>query len=200
MFQTAYQQVTPAERVFVDRLVSEMVEAAKRHGRRVDDLIGAPLPPDLRRHDPRGWLDRPLVVAAVTERLRELQLREDISLDAIVRELHAVAKFNLKDVTKYDSMGDPYFDLEGATPDQWAAIESIEIEKSDSLTRSSKSKIKIKTHSKLVAAKMLLDLLGGSEAENPYRRAAQSGRTPQLTDQTTAAQAADEYSRMIGDE
>lgn len=200
MFQTAYQQISDAERGFVDRLVHDIAEGASRHGGRIADLIDTPLPQELHKRDTRGWLQRPLVLAAITDQLRELQLRQDISLDRIVRELHAIATFSLGDITRYDSVGDPYFDLDNATPEQWAAIKSVEVEKSDGLSRSTKTKMKIQTHDKLGAAKMLIELLGGTDADNPYRKSAATGKAPVLTDDHSAQHAADEYQRFIGDE
>ena len=200
MFQSAYAQVNDAERSFIDRLVREIATGAERHGARIADLIDAPLPQELHDLDTRGWLQRPLVLAAVTEKLRDLQLRQDISLDRIVRELHAIATFSLEDIMRYDEFGDPYFDLENATPEQWLAIQSVEVEKSDSLHRSTKTKMKLQTHDKLGAAKMLLELLGGSEADNPYRKADKARNTPALTTDKDAQQLADDYQRYISDD
>jgi len=200
MFQTSYQQISDAERGFVDRIVRDIAEGAKRHGARVADLIDAPLPRELIERDTRGFLQRPMVLAAVTERLIRLQLQQDINLDRYVRELHAIATFSVEDIMRYDALGDPYFDLENATPEQLAAIESIDVEKSDGLSRSSKTKMKFKAHSKIAAIKILIDLHGGADADNPYRKSSSTNKTPTLTDQTTTQQAADEFQRFIGDE
>lgn len=192
MFQSAYQQISEPERVFVDRLVEE----AARHGR-VADLIDSPLPDTLHEIDTRGWLQRPLVLAAITEQLRELQLREDISLDRIMRELHAIATFSLEDIISIDELGLPKIDLENATPAQWAAIKSIEVETNDGLTRATKVKIKIHLHDKIGALKMLSDMLGGYDPDNPFRKSDQTRNAPALTDNTSTQQAADEYQRFI---
>ena len=93
-------------------------------------------------------------------------------------------------------MGDPYFDLDNLTREQMAAIAQIEIEKSDGLTRSSKTKVKIKLHDKIAALKMEMALMGVEDGDNPYRKSERTTRTASLTD----ANAADEYARLIGDE
>lgn len=200
LFRSAYNQITSAERSYVDRLVAQMVEQAQAHNVPLTHLIGAPIPPALAASDTRGWLQRPLVIAAITERVQEIQHYKDVSIDTLIRQLFAIATFSLEEITKFDEAGDPYFDLENATPDQWAAIESIEAEKTDGLSRSQRTKIKIKRESKTSAIKQLTELLGGPEAVNSYLKQQRAAHVPQLTDASTVGDAADEYQRMIGDD
>lgn len=197
MFLSAYQQISEPERGFVDRLVGTIADEAQRYGARIADLIDAPLPDTLHKMDSRGWLSRPLVVAAITEKLRELQLRQDISLERIMRELHAIATFSLEDIMKIDDLGEPQIDLANATPEQWAAIKSIDFEKNDGLTRASKTKTRITTHDKLGALKMMADMMGAYDPDNPFRKADKTRSAPALTDDKSAQQAADEYQRYI---
>lgn len=200
LFRTAYNQITSAERSYVDRLVAQMVEEAQARGRPLTDLVDAPIPPALTKQDSRGWLQRPLVIAAITERVRDVQHYKDISIDTLIRQLFAIATFSLEEITRFDDMGDPYFDLENASADQWAALESIDVEKSDGLSRTTKTKIKIKRESKTAAIKQLTELLGGPEAVNSYLKQQRASHTPQLTDSSTVSDAADEYQKMIGDD
>lgn len=197
MFRSAYKQVTSAERSFVDGIVARIVEEAQRAGRPLTLLVDAPIPPALMAQDTRGWLQRPLVVAAITERIREVQHYKDVSIDTLIRQLFAIATFSLEEITRFDELGDPYFDLENATADQWAALESIDVEKSDALSRTTKTKIKIKRESKTAAIKQLTELLGGPEAVNSYIKQQRAAHTPVLTDQSTLTDAADEYQKMI---
>lgn len=199
MFETAYRQITDAERSFVDTIVRELVEAARRLGQRIALALNRPLPDALLARDTRGWLQRPLVRAAITEQINALALAEEINLENTARELHAIAHFNIQDVLRYDAIGDPYFDLEGASREQMAAIKSIEIEKSDGLTRSSKTKIKIQTHDKVAALKMEMALMGVEDGDSPYRKSDRSGRVPTLTNDATAEQVGDAYASMIGE-
>lgn len=199
LFRSAYNQITSAERSYVDRLVAQMVEEAQRHGKPLTVLLDTPIPPALVAQDARGWLQRPLVVAAITERIREVQHYKDISIDTLIRQLFAIATFSLEEITKFDEYGDPYIDLESATADQWAAIESIEVDKSDGLTRTTKTKIKIKRESKTGAIKQLTELLGGPEAVNSYLKQQRAAHIPALPDNSSVIDAADEYQRMIGD-
>lgn len=183
--------------MFVDRIVARMVEEAQRAGQPLTMLVDAPIPPALLASDTRGWLQRPLVVAAITERIHEVQHYKDVSIDTLIRQLFAIATFSLEEITKFDDLGDPYFDLENATADQWAAIESIEVDKSDALSRMTKTKIKIKRESKTAAIKQLTELLGGPEAVNSYLKQQRAMHTPVLTDQSSVGDAADEYQKMI---
>lgn len=200
MFRSGYNQITSAERMFVDRIVAQMVEEAQRAGRSLAMLVDAPIPPALMAQDTRGWLQRPLVVAAITERIHAVQHYKDVSIDTLIRQLFAIATFSLEEITRFDDMGDPYFDLENATADQWAALETIEVDKSDALSRTTRKKVKIKRESKTAAIKQLTELLGGPEAVNSYLKQQRASHTPQLTDSSTVSDAADEYQKMIGDD
>lgn len=197
MFQTAYAQLSQPERSFVDRLVADMADAAARHGVSAADLIDTPLPAALRERDTRGWLDRPLVRAAITDKLTALRWQAEISMDRLIRELYSIATFNITDIMSFDSFGEVTYDLEDATPEQRAAIESVEMDKSDGMTRSTRTKMKVKAHSKLGAIKQLTDLLGGVDAPHSYRASKTSSAVPQLTDDRSTAQAADDYARFM---
>lgn len=199
LFRTAYEQITPQERVFVDRIVREMSESAARHGRPIGDVIDAPMPAELRQADTRGWLQRPLVVAAITERVHELQHYEDVSIDTVIRQLHAIATFDITEAMGLDEFDEPTIDLAALTPDQRAAIEMIEVDKTDGMMKSTRTKIKVKSHSKIAALKQLAELLGGTEAANSYIERQRTVNAPRLTDQTTTEQAGDAYQRMIGE-
>lgn len=199
MFRSAYQQITPQERAFVDRLVRQMAESAKRHGRSIAEVLDTPLPPALLEHDKRGWLQRPLVVAAVSDQVRELALRDEINLEHTAREIHAIAHSNMADYFEIDAAGDPFFNLEGLSREKMSAIAQIDIEKSDGLSRSTKTKVKIKLHDKIAALKMELALMGAADGDSPFRKSDTATHTTRLTDQSSVEQAAEEYQRMIGD-
>lgn len=199
LFRTAYQQITPAERAFVDRIVRDMAESARRFGRPVGDAIDATIPHELIEQDRRGWLQRPLVIAAVTERISELQHYDDVSIDTVIRQLHAIATFDLTEVLELDDFGEPAINLTNLTPDQRAALEAIDIDKTDGVMKSTRTKIKIKAHSKIAALKQLAELLGGTEAANSYIERQRTINAPRLNDQTTIDGAADQYQKFIGE-
>lgn len=201
MFQTAYKQLSAPERSFVDRLMREIEDGLQKHGVNAGELLDTPIPDAIRARDTRNWLDRPLIRAAITEQLVQLELRQKITLDRIVREYHAIATFNLSDIMSFDTVtGEPTFDFDNATPEQMAAIKQIDVESGGSLHQATKTKIKVQTHDKIAALKALTDLLGGNDADNPYRQGKKTGNAPQITDDKTAQQMADEYQRMISDE
>lgn len=200
MFQTAYRQITPQERSFVDWLVDELVQAAKRLGQRIAQALNKPLPHELLLRDVHGWLQRPLVRAAVTERIQHFAELEEISPASWIREVHAIAHFNISDILTYDEAGDPVIDLDAASREQMAAIKSVEIEKSDGLSRSTRTKIKITTHDKVAALKMEAAYLGLDDGDNPHRRADKAAAQQALPAHATAEQAGDAYAAMIGDD
>lgn len=199
MFQSAYAQISSPERSFVDMLVRELKEAARRLGQRISLALGRPLPQAIIDRDTKGYLQRPLVRAAINEQVTALALEEEINPANWIREVHAIAHANIGDILQYDEVGDPYFDLDGAPRDLLAAVASVEVEKSDGLTRSSKTKIKIKMHDKLAALKMEAAYMGLDDGDNPHRRADKAAQQVQLTENTTPEAAAEAYSQMIGD-
>ena len=202
MFRSAYQQISAAERHYVDTLVAEIATSAARHGRPVSDALDAPLPQALIDADKRGWLQRPLVLAAVYQRVQDQALRDDISLESTAREIHAIAHSDLADYFEQDIAGDLVMrPLDEIPPEKRRAIAQIDIEKSEGgFTRGDKMKIRLKFHDKIAALKMEMALMGVEDGDNPYRKSTRGDRIPQITDQTTADQAADEYARMIGDD
>lgn len=199
MFKTAYQQIGPAEQSFVDRLVREIADSAKRHGRSIATILDQPLPDALYERDTKGWLQRPLVIAAITDRVRDLALHEEINLNNTAREIHAIAHANMGDYFEIDEVGDPVFNLDGLTRAQMSAIKSIDIEKSEGLTRSTKTRVKIQLHDKMTALKMELALMGIEDGDSPFRNSERATRSGTIHNDSSAQQAANEYARVIGD-
>lgn len=200
MFQSAYEQISEAEQTFVDRLVSELHRAAKRHGRSIRLALQTPLPEAIRERDIRGFLERPLVRAAIQSKVMDIAVSDDITLDKTAREIHAIAHAKISDFYDVDEVGDPVVNMDAVLdPEKSAAIKSIEFEKSDGLSRTSKTKVKMTMHDKIAALKMEMQLMGVDDGDSPYRKSERTNSTKRITDETSAQQASDAWQRMMGE-
>lgn len=198
VFVSAYRQLMPVERAFVDSVVIEFERAAHRAGERIILYLHRPIPSEIVERA-RGMLDRPMVRAAITERINEISAAQDLTVQRMVREMMAVAFSSMGHYMEIDADGTPCFDLTKCTPEQLAAIKSIDVEESgDGLSRPLKRKFKIQLHDKLAGMKMLGQFMGMLEPDNPHWRAdvARNG-PPALPAGATPEQAGDAYAAMI---
>ena len=201
MFQSAYRQITASERVFVDRLVKSLHTAAKRQGDPVRGCLDKPLPAALMQLDTRGYLQRPLVCAAINEQIIECALADEISPTTTAREIHRIAHASVNEFYYRDEYGDLVVDEKAfLDPEKAAAIKSIEYERGDSLTRNTRVRVKITMHDKIAALKMELALMGMDDGDSPYRKTDRAANSRNLPVGATAQQAGDVYASMIGDD
>lgn len=181
----------------MDSTVQELENGADRNGERIGTVLHKPLSNAIVERS-RGMLDRPMVTAAITERINEISAARDLTVQRMVKEMMAVAFSSMGDYMTVTEDG-PTFDLTRCTPEQLAAIKSIEVEESgDGLSRARKQKFKITLHDKLGGMKMLGQYMGMLEADNPHWRADTARTvTPALPPGATTEQAGDAYAAMI---
>lgn len=193
-FASAYRQLRPAEKAFVDAWVAEIERDSARRNERISLALHRPIPAHIVDAS-RGMLDKPMVRAAITERINEIAASSELTVHRVVKELMGVAFASIGDYMDVGEDGMPFFDLAKCTPEQLAAIQSIEIEEGARGAR----KFKFKLHDKLAGIKMLGEYMGVLKADNPYWRAETA--TPigpaELPADATQDDAADVYARMI---
>ena len=201
MFQSAYGQISAAERRFVDQLVDALAEAARVANRSIRLALRHPVPDALRQRDHHGWLDRPLVQAAITEQVSQRADANEITEEHWIREVVTIAQFDLTDFFTVDALGHPQFDMVRLRQaEQSGAIKQIEVEQTDNLNNS-RTKVKIQAHDKMAALKMWAAYLGLDDGDNPSRRADRAAQeAPVLTENTSATEAGEAYARLIGDD
>lgn len=200
VFASAYRQLKHEERAFVDAVVSELEHAAHRSGDRVSLALNKPLPSEIVERS-NGFLERPMVTAAITERINEIAAKQELTVHRMVREMMAVSFSNLGDYMSHDEYGNPVFDLTKCTPEQLAAIKTVDIEEvGDGISVPLKRKVKLTLHDKLGGMKMLGQYMGILEPDNPHWNA-DIARTKarSVSKEATTREAADEYAKMIGD-
>ena len=112
MFQSAYRQISQPERSFVDRLVNLLAESAHRHEQPIRLALGQPMPDTVRRIDKKGWLDRPLVQAAITEEINRIADDQEISPQRWIKEVAAIAQSNVGEFYTVNVLGQPEVDAD----------------------------------------------------------------------------------------
>lgn len=189
-FETAYRQLTPAEKSFADDYVEALERAAVRAGERMAVLLErSPLDTSERA---LAFLSRPLVRAAIAERVRDLTEQMDLSAHRAVKELSNIAFSSIGHYMEVDDFGQPHFDMTKCTPEQLSAISSIEIEDNPRGAR----KFKFKLHDKNIALTNFLRLMGLFDGDNnPWRD--KTARTVQVQALPVGASMEDAYSRVI---
>jgi len=199
-FASAYRQLTPAERAFVDATVQWFEQDADRTGERISLALSRPVPAVISDRS-RGMLDKPMVTAAITERVTELAAARELTAQRMIRECMAIAFSSMGDYMEVDADGTPVFDLARCTPEQLAAIKSIDVEEvGDPMSRSHKRKFKIQLHDKIAGIDRLGRFMGLWDADNPVWRADQEKvAAARMGPALTAAEAGQRYADMLGD-
>lgn len=199
-FASAYRQLKPAEKLYVDGYIAETERDAQRRNERISLALQRAIPAHVVEAS-RGMLERPLVRAAIAERINELAAAAELNPMRVIKEYMSIGFSSVGDYMTIGEDGQPYFDLTKCTPEQLAAIQSVEVEETgDGLSRASRRKFKFRLHNKLDALNALAKHMGLLEADNATWRAETArpvgdGVLPATVD---AAGAADEYARLIG--
>lgn len=187
---SAYAQLKPVERVFVDAHVSDMATGAHKAGKAVKEFMKTAHPKN------HALLKKPLVLAAIGERIAEFTKAVEISAHAILAETDNIARANIADYVDFELLG-PEFKLSSATNRQLAAVQSIRIKRD---SQGMINDVEIKLHSKLDAIDKLMRYMGLYEADKdklPGTVAPGAAPQQQIAAHTTTAQAADLYARTL---
>ena len=188
-FDSAYRQLRPSERTFVDGYVSDLETKAARTGAELSTLLH-PVDVDERS---QSFLAQPLVRAAIAERVRELREEMELSVYKTLKELRSLAYSNIGNYMDIGDDGQPYFDLAKCTPEQLAAIKSIEIEESSQGRR----KFKFVLHDKVSSLDKVMKYQGLLDDEHWRSKNAKAVKVQTLTADASDDDAAELYARMI---
>ena len=78
-FTSAYRQLRPVEKLFVDSYVASLETEAERRGERISNALYRPVPAAAVEAS-RGMLERPMVRAAVAERINEIAAASELTV------------------------------------------------------------------------------------------------------------------------
>lgn len=192
LFVSAYRQLTPVEKRYVDTYVQTMERTADREHQRLSNYLHIAIADDVYEAS-GGMLDRPMVLAAITERVNEITAATELSPNRIIREYINIAFSNMDDYLTIDAYGKPEFDLEQCTPEQRSAIKKINFERG----AMGSEKLTFELYDKQKALDTLAKYVGLIEPDNEHWRS--SNARPVIDNGATVAQAADAYAAMLGD-
>ena len=197
MLQSAYRQLDATEKAFVDGYVRDLEREAARTFDRLSNALYRDVPSDVVEAS-RGLLARPLVTAAIHERVTDLARDQEITRDRIVREIGKLAFSNISDFGRVENDGSFTADLSNVTKEQTSCIESIDVE--ESFTNSGvRKKTRIKLHNKVNALLKLAEYAGIVADSEHWKAANARPVVPSLPDGVTVEQASDYYARMLGE-
>ena len=198
-FASAYRQLRPAEKAFVDAYVERVERDAARAGERISLALHRAIPASVVEAS-RGLLDRPMVRAAIAERINDIAAQNELTPHRVIREWMAIAFSSVGDYMEVGEDGQPWFDLTKCTPEQLAAIKSIKIEENgDGLSRPKRRKFEFVLHDKIAGLEALAKYMGLMQPDNSHWRS-ESARPVgpgTLPADSTAEQAGDRYAAMI---
>lgn len=189
-FESAYRQLVPADRGFVDDFVSRVEALAGRNGIDIQEAAGRISIDDLPERD-REFLSRALVRSAIAERFRDLTEAENISPRKLIKRAAAIAFATLDHF--YDETRDE-FEFVLGTPEQRATVKKWK-RTENPRTGQIVTEIELKDDVKLLMAFMTQQGLLNNDGEpinaDLWRDA------DALTDDTTIEHLADSYGALL---
>ena len=197
-FRTAYWQLEPIERKFVDGYVGELEKTAERTGNRLMSTLMTV--PDGLDERALAFLARPLIRSAIAERVKDISDLCDVSVYRTLKSVTAIAYSSMEHFLDIPTDGFGYadVDLASCTPEQLSVIKSFEWEDKPKGGR----KVKITLYDKLEALKVLMRYQGLLDEDAGHWRDVQKKEKPLRERQSLPAtvddeQAAELYSRAI---
>lgn len=198
IFASAYKQLSHAERSFVDQAVMGIEIAAHRAGEKISYALNRPVPDDVVNRAPEGYLTRPLVTAAITERIVQIASERELTGERVIKELMSISFANIGNYIRYENDA-PYFDLTDCTPEQLAAVKSIKIKSTgDGMTLSGKTEIEVQFHEKIPAIKLLGEYLGLFTGDNLHLKTERAAAQAMVDANAPVERIADIYATQIG--
>lgn len=158
----AYDLLDPFERQQVDDYVQFAVGEQHRKRERIIHALYLAIPSEYLRRS-QNSLYKPLLRAAVAERIREESHKQDISPDRVVQEHASIAFSNMFNYIEAGGFGEfKLKDVEQLTPDMMQAVKSIETKPGNFGLQ-----CKIVLHDKHPSLKALGEMMGLVASDRP---------------------------------
>lgn len=158
----AYDLLEPAEKEAVDEYITYIVQEQFYKRQRIIEALNIPIPTEFVARS-RGLLHRPLLRAAICERIKEEADAQDISPDRVIEEHASIAFANMNDFLVPTGLGDYNLrDIRDIPPEKMAAVKSIE-------TKAGMygMNTKIVLHDKAQSLKLVGELMGLQAPDKP---------------------------------
>lgn len=159
---SAYDLLEGREKQVVDEYVSYAIASQREKREAISGAMYKPIPHEylLKTH---GLLNKPVVRAAVAERIKQASDMEDMSPDKVVREYINIGTSDIGEFIEMDSFGNVLVkNLNTIDPVKRKAIKSVET-KATAFGISSK----LTLHDKLPALRALSDMMGLTPPDKP---------------------------------
>lgn len=126
MIISAYNTLNASEREAVDSYIETVRQFASRNNQLIIHALNQPIPPDVIARS-RGQLEKPLVLAAIHDKIIELSNQQDLSARRVLREHMNIATANMADYLEFNEFGTPKIVLDKCTREQMAAVKSVKV-------------------------------------------------------------------------
>ena len=202
-FASSYELLQPSERSFVDDFLRALEnEAEKRFERLTTTLerVTRSIDPATLDERTNDYFSRPMIRAAICERVENMARERDLTPQRIVQEHAVLALANMDDfIKRYEDGRGAEVDLSGVTRAQMSAVQSIETEETYG-PRGTTRKIKLKLYNKQVSLDALAKFTGLDKADNVEYAAYKTlpKDMVKLPASASVEQLADDYARLIG--
>lgn len=192
--ESAYRTLHQSEKVFVDGFVDWLENKSNSLDRSIQYVASQPVPAHIVRGS-RGMFERPLVNAAITERVLEISASDDFNANQVLKRMRAIAMTSLGDFMEFDGDGKPVYNLHKATPEQLAAVKTWK----EVPTKFGLPRYEFVLHDSVQALDRLGRYFGLWDKDSADHRARVSDeRTIGIPETANTAEAAQAYGKMIG--
>lgn len=183
----AYDLLEPQERDAVDDYITYIVGEQRRKRERIALALNYPIPTEYIKRS-KNALYKPIVRAALTERIKEEAETQDLGVERVIKEFTSLALSNINDFIEPTSFGDFRIkDLDTIDPMLLGAVKSIETKPGAFGLHS-----KIILHDKIPALNALAEMMGITRQSND--------KTPVLHDYVKPLEAVKKEAKLQGDE
>lgn len=160
--ETAYSLLESEERAAVDEYVQFAIAEQNRLRERIVHALYKPIPNEFIRRS-KSALYKPLLRAAVNEKLKEAADEQDLSPSRVIQEHASIAFSNMNDYVACGNYGDIVIkDINQLSPEKQAAIKSIEVKPGVYGLTS-----KLTLHDKHTSLKALGEMMGIVASDTP---------------------------------
>lgn len=122
-----YDLLEADERSYVDEYINYIVKEQRRKKERIIHALSLPIPTEYLRKS-KGKLYKPLLLAAVSEKIKDIANEQDFGPEAVIKEYLAIAFAKQDDFLEPAGFGDLKMkNLNEIDPNKMGAIKSVEI-------------------------------------------------------------------------
>lgn len=194
-FASAYRSLRPGERAYVDGYVAEQEARAIKRNERISLALNRQLTASEIQAS-NGMLDKPMVRAAIVERINQLAADQELSPQRVIKELMCMAFSSIADYGEIGQDGELWLQMDKCTPEQMRAVKKIKIDENGRGGRKTELELYPKLEPLMALAKYM-----GLQEDNPHWRA-ESAKPVQavLPAGVGVDAAADAYARSLAND